>query len=87
MVEAKMTINNPAGLHARPAAQFVKTASSFKSKVKVASASKTADGKSILSVMAMGVTKGTTVTVSVDGPDEKDCLAALKKLVDSNFGE
>lgn len=87
MVQAKMTINNPAGLHARPAAQFVKTSSGFKSKVKIEANSKTADGKSILSVMAMGVTKGTTINVSVDGPDEKECLAALKKLVDSNFGE
>jgi len=87
MTEITVTLNNPTGLHARPAALFVQKASSFKSKVAITANSKSGDGKSILQIMAMGLGQGTTLTIRADGPDEGECLAALKALVESNFGE
>lgn len=87
MIEVKLVLNNPSGLHARPAAKFTQTAYAFKSNVKISGNNKEADAKSIILVMGMGLTKGTEITITVDGPDETECVAALKELVESNFGE
>ncbi|MBQ7631068.1 MAG: HPr family phosphocarrier protein [Selenomonadaceae bacterium] len=87
MTEATTTIENKTGIHARPASVFVQTASKFKSKVQIKAKGKTVDAKSILMIMSMGLTKGTEITLSADGPDEADAVATLKKLVDDKFGE
>ena len=87
MTECTVTIKNPTGLHARPAAMLVQKAASFKSKVKLSGNGKTADAKSILAVMGMGLAKDTQVTISAEGEDEAACVEALKALIDSNFGE
>ena len=77
MTEATTTIENKTGIHA----------SKFKSKVQIKAKGKTVDAKSILMIMSMGLTKGTEITLSADGPDEAEAVAALKKLVDDKFGE
>ncbi|MBQ7199205.1 MAG: HPr family phosphocarrier protein [Selenomonadaceae bacterium] len=87
MTEATTTIENKTGIHARPASVFVQTASKFKSKVQIKAKGKTVDAKSILMIMSMGLTKGTEITLSADGPDEAEAVATLKKLVDDKFGE
>lgn len=87
MTEIEVTITNKTGLHARPAAQFVQKAASFSSKVKIAGNNKVADGKSILAVMGMSLVQNTKLTISAEGADEEQCLAALKELIESNFGE
>ncbi|WP_328793735.1 HPr family phosphocarrier protein [Heliomicrobium undosum] len=87
LTEIQLVLMNPTGLHARPASQFVQTAARFKSKVQIIAGSKRADGKSILNVMTMGLKKGADFTVSADGEDEAECLAALQALVEGNFGE
>ena len=87
MAELTVVINNKFGIHARPAATLVKTAASYKSSVKLTSGGKTVDAKSILGVMSLGVKNGTTVMFKAEGEDAQDCLLALKKLVDSDFGE
>jgi phosphocarrier protein len=87
MIEAVLKITNPTGLHARPAAQLVQKAASFCSKVMITANNKAADAKSILSVMSMGLNCGTEITVTADGADEKECLAALVALIEGNFGE
>lgn len=87
MTEIEVIISNATGLHARPAAQFVQKAASFKSKIKIAGNHKVADAKSILAVMGMGLTQNTKVTISADGEDEEQCITALKELIDSKFGE
>lgn len=87
MQEATLKILNPTGLHARPAAHFVQTAASFKSKVKILANSKTADAKSILAILSMGLACGTEVTIVTEGEDETECLAALTGLIKNNFGE
>jgi phosphocarrier protein HPr len=87
MIEAELTITNPLGLHARPAAQFVQTAAAFKSKVMLAGNNKTVNAKSILSVLSLGLVCGTVITITVDGEDEIEGLTALKALVESDFSQ
>lgn len=87
MIEIELALTNQAGLHARPAAQFVQTASQFKSKVRISAGPKTADAKSILAVMGLGLSTGTTFLLTVDGEDEQACSEALQRLVESKFGE
>jgi phosphocarrier protein len=87
MKELVVKINNKMGLHARPASKFVKTASSFSSKVTITANDKSADAKSILMVMSMAITQGTEIKISVEGTDEKECMEALTELINDNFGE
>nr|WP_092073997.1 HPr family phosphocarrier protein [Dendrosporobacter quercicolus]NSL47815.1 HPr family phosphocarrier protein [Dendrosporobacter quercicolus DSM 1736]SDM75023.1 phosphocarrier protein [Dendrosporobacter quercicolus] len=87
MIELALTLTNKAGLHARPAAQFVQKAAGFQSKVTIAAGGKTADAKSILAVMSLALTGGRSFTLTVDGADEQGCADALRALVESNFGE
>lgn len=87
MTQETLTIENKTGIHARPASMFVQTATKFKSKVQLTAKGKTVDAKSILMIMSMGLVKGTEITISADGPDEAEAVAALKDLVVSKFGE
>jgi phosphocarrier protein len=87
MASQKTTIKNKTGIHARPASVFVQTASKFKSKVQIAAKGKKVDAKSILMIMSMGLSNGTEITISADGPDEADAVKTLVDLVDSKFGE
>ena len=87
MFEATTTIENKTGIHARPASLFVQTASKFKSKVQIKAKGKTVDAKSILMIMSMGLVKGTEITISADGEDEKEAVNTLKDLVDAKFNE
>lgn len=87
MVEVKLTITNTAGLHARPAAQFVQKAASFKSKVKIFGNNKSVDGKSILAVMGMGLKQNNEIIITAEGPDEIKCIEGLQELIIGNFNE
>ena len=87
MISNEFTIRHAVGLHARPASMFVQTAQKFSSKVTVTVGEKTINAKSILSLLGLGVTQGTTIKVTADGADEKEVLTALQQLIDSNFGE
>lgn len=87
MEKTVVTLTNKSGLHARPAAQFVQKAASFQSKVKLEGNGKTADAKSILQVLGMGLKQGTAITITAEGVDEKQCIQALEALVENNFGE
>jgi phosphotransferase system HPr (HPr) family protein len=88
MKEITLTIKHEHGLHARPAAMFVETASKFKSGIYVRNAtanSGTVNAKSILGVLTLGVHCGHDVQVVADGPDEQEALMAISTLVESNF--
>jgi phosphocarrier protein HPr len=88
ILERPLTIMNKVGLHARPAALFVQTAARFKdTKVEVLKDGVPRDAKSILNVLALGVTQGTTIVVRAEGPHADDAIAALSDLVDRDFGE
>jgi phosphocarrier protein len=87
MIERILTISNKLGLHARAAAKLVTLASSFKSKVELKTSAKSANGKSIMSVMMLAASKGTEVTLIINGNDEKEAIAALEVLINRRFDE
>ena len=74
MASQKTTIKNKTGIHARPASVFVQTASKFKSKVQITAKGKKVDAKSILMIMSMGLSNGTEIEISADGPDADDAV-------------
>ena len=86
--ERELTIMNKVGLHARPAALFVQTAARFKdTRVEVVKNGAARDAKSILSVLTLGVSQGTTITVRAEGPQAEAAITALTELVDRDFDE
>jgi len=87
VIERKLTITNKLGLHARAAAKLVTLASSFKSTIELKTKCKTANGKSIMSVMMLAAGKGTEITLFIDGSDEKETVAALEILIKRRFDE
>lgn len=87
MQEIKAPIMNRLGMHARPAALFVKTASKFQCKVWVRKDDLEVNGKSIMGVMMLAAETGSALMIKTDGPDEKEALEALAKLVSDKFYE
>ncbi|GAB6877054.1 HPr family phosphocarrier protein [Thermaerobacter litoralis] len=87
MAEITVTLNHPTGLHARPAALFVQTASRFRSQIEVQANGKTVNAKSMMAILSLGARQGTALTLRAEGEDAEAALAALKELVESNFGE
>lgn len=88
MVSQDVTITNEAGMHARPAQLFTKMASQFAADIKVRKENgTTVDGKSILGIMTMALTKGTKITIEASGDDEEQAVKALVELVEQRFGE
>jgi PTS hybrid protein len=76
-------VRNPEGLHARPAAEFVKLANTFPVKVTVNGK----DAKSLLGIMSLGLTAGSTARIVSGDPDGRAAVDALAALVDSGFNE
>ena len=89
MKETTVTISNRLGLHARAAARLVRRASQFNSTVQLlrADSGETADGKSILSVLLLAASRGTSLIIKTEGDDEERALDALAELVEQKFGE
>lgn len=83
-------VHSKVGLHARPAALFIKTASGFSSRITVENltrGTKPVNAKSILSVLSTGVRMNDQIRITADGADEEAAIAGLSDLVNSNFGE
>jgi len=78
MIKDKIKILAPTGLHARPAGMLVALAKQFSSDVKFKNGQKEVKGKSIISVLSLGLTYGTEIEVHVDGDDEIDAMEAIK---------
>ena len=87
MVKNDFLIVNKLGLHARASALFVKTASRFASEVKLAKEGVEVNGKSIMGIMMLAASKGTTVTLTVEGTDEAEALGTIGDLITNGFGE
>lgn len=90
MPSIELTIRNPSGLHARPAALFVETAARFASRITVENldrGSRAVDAKSVLLLLTAGVVAGHRIRVTADGPDADDALATLGQAVESGLGE
>lgn len=91
MAEAEVEVRNPSGLHARPAATFVKAAGGFASAVEVLNlsrdAARAASAKSVLGVMGLGISRGHRILIRADGADAAEAVATLVELVGSGLGE
>jgi len=81
------TLQNRVGLHARPAALFVRTAKKFSSEITVIKGGNKADAKKILGVLGLGVEKGDTITVYIEGEDAIEAKEKLASLIENKFGE
>lgn len=82
-VEKEIIVNNPHGLHARPAALFVQLANKFDSSVRLEKEGEVVDGKSIIAILSLGVNTGMKVKLMVDGNDAYQALEELKAFLES----
>ena len=87
MPERTVQIVNKAGLHARPAAEIVKVAAKYASDITVIREELEVNGKSIMGVMMLAAECGATLQLKAEGPDAKEALDALARLIESKFGE
>jgi len=87
MKKKELVIENKLGLHARAAAQIVKSASAYTSKITLMKDGLEVDGKSIMGIMMLAAAKGSNVMVHVNGEDEDRALAGLEQLFRDKFGE
>ncbi len=85
MQQATLLIQNDVGLHARPAAQFVKLAKQFKSSITVTSKGKTVSAKSLVLLLSLAISKDAELELSAEGEDEQQAVTALRELVNNNF--
>jgi phosphocarrier protein HPr len=87
MPERTVQIVNKAGLHARPAAEIVKLAAKYAADITVVRDELEVNGKSIMGVMMLAAECGSTLQLKAEGPDAKEALDALERLIGSKFGE
>lgn len=83
----KSKIKNASGLHARATALFVTLAKQFLANVEIGKEGQYVNGKSILAVLMLGALQGETITIRTKGPQAKEALEQLKKLVELGFNE
>jgi phosphocarrier protein HPr len=87
IVEREVKIVNKLGIHARPAAEIVKTSAKFKSAITIIRDELEVNAKSIMGVMMLAAEKGATVKLRADGPDAEEAVEALAQLIAAKFGE
>ncbi|MGQ9695148.1 MAG: HPr family phosphocarrier protein [Thermodesulfobacteriota bacterium] len=87
VISRSYIIKNKFGLHARPSASFVQTASRFRAEIKVERDGQVADGKSIMDLMMLAAAQGTKITIRAQGDDAREALEALGTLIEGRFGE
>ncbi len=87
MFSKEITVTNQVGLYARPATFFIQKANEYRSTLMVEKAERSVNAKSLLGVLSLGITKGSNIIISAEGPDEEEAVNALCALIESNFGE
>jgi phosphocarrier protein len=87
MKQRELLIENKLGLHARAAAQIVKSASAYSSRITLIKDGLEVDGKSIMGIMMLAAAKGSSIMLQVHGADEEQAVAGLEKLFKEKFGE
>lgn len=87
MLEKKITVNNPSGLHMRPAGVFVKVVTPFKSQVTFDIRGNTYNAKSMINVLSASVKNGDEITLKINGEDEQACMDAALAAIESGLGE
>ena len=84
MMKAKVIIGGPVGLHARPAADFVRAAERFESEIRLIKDGVRVNGKSILAILTLAAEKGSEVALEVEGKDEHEAFHVLKAKLEAN---
>ena len=87
MKKKELLIRNKLGLHARAAAQIVNSASAYVSRITLAKDGLEVDGKSIMGIMMLAASKGSTVLLQANGEDEELAAEGMEKLFMNRFGE
>lgn len=87
MVKGTITINNKSGLHLRPASELARIAGRLTSDIRLIKGDKTVDPKSVLILMSAGITKGSTIEITCEGPDEESDLKVMLDAIASGLGE
>ena len=87
MYEKDATIMKQVGLHARPATFLIQKANEFKCSIWIEKDERRVNAKSLLGVLSLGVTKGATIKLIADGPDEVEAVDTLCELISSDFPE
>ncbi len=87
MVQKEVIIVNKLGLHARAAAKLVTLASSFSSEIDISRNGQSVNGKSIMGVMMLAASRGTSIVITANGQDEDEAANSLEELVRDRFGE
>jgi len=87
MTEKEVTIKNRAGIHARPAALIVQTASKFNSKIHMIKDNEKINAKSIMGIITLGAGYNSKLRIQAEGPDEQEAVNALAELFDRRFEE
>jgi len=83
VVQRQVTVKNPSGLHARPAAQVVNLCKKFRSRIEIAAGSRRCDAKSMLLLLRCCIKTGETVTITAEGEDEEEAVSRLAAFMDS----
>ncbi len=87
MFSKDVLVCNQVGLHARPVTFFIQKANEFKSSIWVEKEERRVNAKSLLGVLSLGITRGTSINILAEGADEEEAVNALVELVSSNFEE
>lgn len=85
MLERTIIVKDKIGLHARTAALFAKKAMQFNSEIKIVFDNKEVNGKSMLSILSLGVEHGREIRIKVNGEDEQKTVDSLVQLIENNF--
>ncbi len=86
-ITKEFTIGNEYGMHARPAALFVKCANQFEAEILVLKDGIEVSGKSIMGLLTLEGHQGSVITLHIEGPDAEEAMCELEKLIESKFGE
>ena len=86
-IERDVPVVNRLGLHARPAAMFVRIASRFRSEIWVSKEGEEVNGKSIMGLMMLAAGQGSTLRIRCEGPDAAKAMAELEELINARFNE
>jgi phosphocarrier protein HPr len=86
-VEKNIPVINRLGLHARPAAMFVRIASRYRSEVWVAKEGEEVNGKSIMGLMMLAAGQGSNLRIRCEGPDAAKAMEELEELINARFNE
>ena len=87
MITKKLTILNKLGLHARAAAKVVSTANQFESTIIITKDGKNADARSIMKLLMLSASQGSSIRVEIDGADQNDAMESIERLINNKFYE